>query len=53
MPLVKPHREPDVVRHAIERMCSILKLCIDEHRPDIIEQVIELGKWALENDDGQ
>jgi hypothetical protein len=40
---------------AIQRMIAILKVLKDgdEHRPDIIRQVIEIGEHALRDDNGE
>lgn len=48
MVIVRNHCGSPRHEDGIHRMIAILRLCMDEHRPDIIQQVIELGEWALE-----
>jgi len=42
-------------KDAIERMIAILQVAVkdDEIRHDIVQQVIELGEWALDQEEGQ
>lgn len=42
-------------KSAIERMIAILEVAAedDKIRHDIVESVIELGKWALDQEEGQ
>lgn len=49
---ISKNRDEDTIRHAIERMVVILELTLKEDNPyrDIIQGVIKVGEWALEDD---